>query len=159
LVVREEHMCKMNLIALLHALSGAGALVASLHTGTDLWATVRFVKPLGYAIFAGGTLLFVVSVVYLKRAFLGEVEPVTDRLITNGPYRLVRHPLYLGMFVATIGLAVAFRSVWGMLIGLVVFVPAGLWRARLEEEALARRFGVEWENYAARTYFILPPVY
>ncbi len=64
--------------------------------------------------------------------------------------RLVRHPLYLGMFVATIGLAVAFRSLWGMLISLAVFIPAGLWRARLEEEALASRFGEEWENYCSR---------
>jgi protein-S-isoprenylcysteine O-methyltransferase Ste14 len=87
------------------------------------------------------------------------VEPVTDKLITTGPYRLVRHLLYLGMFLATIGLAVAFRSLWGMLITLALFIPAGLWRARLEEEALARRFGAEWEDYAAMTYFILPPVY
>ena len=152
-------MGRVNLVALLHALSGAGALVASLYTGTDLWAAVRFVKPLGYALFGGGMLLFMVSVVYLKQGFLGEVEPVTDKLITTGPYRLIRHPLYLGMFLATIGLAVAFRSLWGMLITLALFIPAGLWRARLEEEALARRFGAEWEDYAARTYFILPLVY
>jgi len=151
-------MGKVNLVALSHALSGAGALVASLYTETDLLASARFVKPLGFAVFAGGMLLFVVAVVYLKRAFLGDVEPVTDRLITTGPYRFVRHPLYLGMFVATVGLAVAFQSLWGMLIALAVFMPAGLWRARLEEQALARRFGQEWEEYAAKVYFILPPV-
>ena len=152
-------MGRVNLVALLHAVSGAGALVASLYTGTDLWASARLVKPMGCALFVGGMLLFVVSVVYLKQAFLGNVEPVADRLITTGPYRLVRHPLYLGMFVATIGLAVAFRSLLGMLISLAVFIPAGLWRARIEEEALTRRFGVEWGDYAAKTYFILPPVY
>jgi protein-S-isoprenylcysteine O-methyltransferase Ste14 len=152
-------MGKVNLVALLHALSGAGALVASLYTETDFLASVRFVKPLGYAVFAGGVLLFVVSVAYLKRAFLGEVEPVTDRLIATGPYRLIRHPLYLSMFMATIGLAVAFRSLWGMLVTLAVFIPAGLWRARLEEEALAQRFGLEWEDYITKSYFILPPVY
>ncbi|MGD2206722.1 MAG: isoprenylcysteine carboxylmethyltransferase family protein [Anaerolineae bacterium] len=151
-------MGKVNVVALLHALSGAGALVASLYTETDFMVSARFVRPLGYAVFAGGMLLFVVSVVYLKQAFLGEVEPVTDRLITTGPYQLIRHPLYLGMIVTTIGLAVAFRSLWGMLFTLAVFVPAGLWRARLEEQALARRFGQEWEDYAAKTYFLLPPI-
>jgi protein-S-isoprenylcysteine O-methyltransferase Ste14 len=151
-------MRKANLVALLHALSGAAALVVSLYTETDLFASVRLVKPLGLLIFAGGMLLFVVCVIYLRRAFLGEVEPVTDRLITTGPYRLVRHPLYLGMFLATIGLAAAFRSLWGMLITLAAFVPTGLCRARLEEQALARRFGREWEEYAATTCFILPPV-
>ena len=129
-------MGRVNLVALLHALSGAGALVASLFTETDLLASVRFVKPLGYAVFAGGMLLFVVCVIYLKRAFLGDVEPVTAELISTGPYRLIRHPLYLSMFMATIGLAVAFRSLWGMLITLAVFLPAGLPRRAL---ALARR--------------------
>jgi protein-S-isoprenylcysteine O-methyltransferase Ste14 len=114
---------------------------------------------LGYALCAGGALLFVVSVVYLKRGFFGEVEPATDNLITTGPYRLVRHPLYLGMFLATVGLAVAFRSLWGLVIGLAVFVPLGLWRARLEEKALVQSFGPEWEDYAAETFFILPLVY
>lgn len=152
-------MGRVNLVALLHASSGAGALVASLFTETDLLASVRFVKPLGYAVFAGGMLLFVVCVIYLKRAFLGDVEPVTDELISTGPYRLIRHPLYLGMFMATIGLAVAFRSLWGMLITLAVFIPAGLWRARLEEEALAQSFGLEWKDYTTKSYFILPPVY
>jgi protein-S-isoprenylcysteine O-methyltransferase Ste14 len=152
-------MGKLSLVALLHAVSGAGALVASLYAGTDLWASARFVKPMRCVLFVGGKLLFLVSVVYLKQAFLGNVEPVTDRLITTGPYRLVRHPLYLGMSVTTIGLAVAFRSLLGMLIGLAVFIPAGLWRARIEEEALTRRFGVEWGDYAAKTYFISPPVY
>ena len=151
-------MKKANLVALLHALSGAGALVVSLYTETALLTSVKVIKPLGLVVFGGGMLLFVVCVIHLKRAFLGDVEPVTDRLVTTGPYRWVRHPLYLSMFLATFGLAVAFRSLWGLVIILFVFMPAGLWRARLEERALARKFGQEWEDYAAGTYFILPPI-
>jgi hypothetical protein len=60
-------MGRVNLVALLHASSGAGALVASLYTGGDLGTAMRFVKPLGYALFAGGTPLFVVSMLFLKR--------------------------------------------------------------------------------------------
>jgi protein-S-isoprenylcysteine O-methyltransferase Ste14 len=145
-------------VALLHALSGAAALVVSLYTETGLLASARLFKPLGFAIFAGGMLLFIVCLIHLKRAFLGDVEPATDRLIATGPYRMVRHPLYLSMLLATFGLAVAFRSLWALVIILFVFVPAGLRRARLEEQALARRFGQEWEDYVDRTYFMLPLV-
>jgi protein-S-isoprenylcysteine O-methyltransferase Ste14 len=149
----------VNLVAALHALSGAAAVVVSLYTEGDLWASAGLIRALGWAIFAGGMLLFVVAVVYLKRAFLGDIDPATDTLQTRGPYRLVRHPLYLGMFVATIGFAIAFGSLWGMLIVVAVFIPAGLWRARLEEEALARKFGTEWQQYAKDTHFILPLVF
>jgi protein-S-isoprenylcysteine O-methyltransferase Ste14 len=151
-----ETMAKVNLVALSHALSGAAAMIASVYTQNGLLASVKLIRPLGFAIVAAGMLLFGVTIIYLGRAFLGEVEPVTDRLITTGPYRFVRHPLYLGMFVATIGLAVAFRSLWGMLIALAVFVPVGLYRAAQEEEALAQRFGEEWQAYARRTRFLLP---
>lgn len=149
-------MGRANLVALLHALSGAGALLACLYTETDYPEPARFIKPLGFALFAAGMLSFVVTTVYLKAAFLGNVEPVTDRLITTGPYRFVRHPLYLSMSVAAMGIAVAFRSSWGMLISLTVFLPAGLWRAKLEEEALARKFGQAWESYTRHTRFAIP---
>jgi protein-S-isoprenylcysteine O-methyltransferase Ste14 len=152
-------MSRANLVALLHALSGAGAMIASLYTKTDFLASVRVIKPLGFVIFGAGMLLFVVTVAYLKKAFLGNVEPVTDTLITAGPYKLVRHPLYLGMVISTIGLAVGLRSLWGVLVVFLIFIPAGLWRARLEEDALAQKFGKEWEDYAKRTYFMFPPVY
>jgi protein-S-isoprenylcysteine O-methyltransferase Ste14 len=146
-------------VALLHALSGAAALIAAVYTQTGFLASESFIKPTGFAIFGAGMALFALAVAYLKKAFLGDVEPVTDRLVTTGPYRFVRHPLYLGMLVAAFGVAVAFRSVWGLSITLAVFAPAGLWRARLEEQALARRFGEEWERYARRTRFVLPLIY
>ena len=152
-------MGKMNPVALLHASSGAAALVVSPFTETALLASSKLIKAMGVAVFAGGMLLFIVCVIHLKRAFLGDVEPATDRLIATGPYRWVRHPLYLSMFLATFGLAIALRSLWGLVIILCVFMPAGLWRARLEEQALARRFGQEWEDYVAGTYFMLPLAY
>lgn len=154
-----ENVGKVNLVAMLHALSGAVALVVSPYTETALLASSKLIKALGFAVLAGGMLLFIVCVISLKRAFLGDVEPATDRLVATGPYRWVRHPLYLSMILATIGLAVAFRSLCALVIILFIFMPAGLWRARLEEQALGRRFGQEWEDYAAKTFFILPLVY
>jgi protein-S-isoprenylcysteine O-methyltransferase Ste14 len=155
----DKKMGQVNLTALLHALSGAGAIIASSYTGTDWMASVWIIKPLGLTIFGIGMLLFVVAVAYLKKGFLGEVEPVTDNLVTTGPYRHVRHPIYLSMFIATIGLAIGFRSLWGMGFIFSIFLPVGIYRARREEEALARRFGKEWEDYARQTYFMLPPLY
>jgi protein-S-isoprenylcysteine O-methyltransferase Ste14 len=152
-------MGKGNIVALSHALSGACALIASLVTkgGQQWWAS--FLKPLGFATFALGMLLFGVAVLYLGRAFQGNVQPVTEHLITNGPYRMVRHPLYLGMIISIAGLALGMGSIWGLAITLVVFLPLTLLRAGLEEAALHEKFGVTWQDYATRTYFFLPLLY
>lgn len=61
------------------------------------------------------------------------------------------------MSLATIGLAVALRSLRALIIILFVFTPAGLWRARLEGQALVRPFSREWEDNVGRTHFMLPP--
>ena len=126
-------MHEVNLLTLLHALSGDGAIIATCYTGTDLVPSVWIVKPLGLTIFGFGVLLFVVAVAYLKKGFFGEVEPVTDSLVTTGPYSLVRHPIYLSMFIATVGLAIGFRSLRGVGLALSIFIPVGTCRARREE--------------------------
>lgn len=149
-------MHRENLIALLHALSGVAAMVASLFTKNAFLASVAFIEPLGFAVFALGMLLFSVAAGFLKKAFQGNIEPLTDVLITTRPYKIVRHPLYLGMVVSTSGIALGLKSLWGLLLTLFVFVPLGVCRARLEEEALARKFGPAWETYARRTRFMFP---
>ncbi len=152
-------MGKGNLVALLHALSGVAALVVGLSTKGGLQPWVSFLKPVGFAGFVLGMLLFTLAILYLRRAFQGNIHPVTENLIKDGPYRIVRHPLYLGMIISIGGLALGMRSVWGLIITLVVFLPLSVLRARLEETALHKKFGVIWEDYSKRTYFILPPVY
>ena len=113
-------------------------------------------KFLGLFITYTGMAIVVWAAVHIKGAFLGEVEPRLDVLVQNGPYRFVRHPVYLGMTIAITGIPVILRS-WPGLIGVIVlFLPSAIYRAKLEEEALSRTFRDEWVNYAARTGFILP---
>ncbi len=108
------------------------------------------------AFWAAGTGLLIWTLAHLRGAFLGNIAPVTEHLVTSGPYRWVRHPLYLSMLVALLGLTVALRGVWGVVVVLALFAPAAAYRARLEERALAAKFGPEWEAYARQTCFMLP---
>ena len=144
-------------MALLHALSGVAAMIVSLFTKSDSLAPAGIAKGLGWLVFLSGMLLFAWAVACLKKAFFGNVEPVSDTLITTGPYRLVRHSLYLGMAISTIGLAIGMRSLLGLVATLLVFIPTAIYRARLEENAMARRFGQEWDDYIRRTCFMVPP--
>lgn len=79
------------------------------------------------------------------------------RLVTTGPYRLVRHPMYLGVLVVCAG-PVVFR-----LGGLKIAAWLALWavlvaKGRLEERALAARFP-EYDAYRRGRRFLIPGVW
>lgn len=84
------------------------------------------------------------------------VQPEAERLVVTGPYRFIRHPAYLGMLVAFLGIALAARS-WLGLLSVFVFMGPGTWlRAAREERMLRQKFGETWVEYASRTGSILP---
>jgi protein-S-isoprenylcysteine O-methyltransferase Ste14 len=74
----------------------------------------------------------------------------TRRLLDRGPFRVSRNPLYLGLIVLDVGLALLGPSCWAL-----ASVPVGIaglwWGAVLPEERyLAARFGPEYAAYRAR---------
>jgi protein-S-isoprenylcysteine O-methyltransferase Ste14 len=74
----------------------------------------------------------------------------TTTIVESGPYRLTRNPIYLGMFLGLIGLAIAFNNLWL----LMMLVPFGLvirYGVVAREEAyLERKFGDTYRSYCSR---------
>jgi protein-S-isoprenylcysteine O-methyltransferase Ste14 len=83
-----------------------------------------------------------VSTSFGARLFAGH------RLITGGPYALVRHPMYLGLILAALGGLLIYRT-WTTLI-LVLVSPGLILRARREETTLQAEFGQDWLDYRRR---------
>jgi protein-S-isoprenylcysteine O-methyltransferase Ste14 len=104
-------------------------------------------------------LLFSYAVLHLRETFGGNVEPVTDKLIRSGPYRWVRHPLYLAMIISILGITIGMRSWAGLAITMLVFIPLTVIRFRFEDAALKTKFGMDWDEYASRTKAIIPYFY
>lgn len=67
-------MSKDDLIALLHTISGAGALIVSFLTRDSFQELATFLKPLGFIVFVMGMFLFTFSVLFLSRSFSRQCE-------------------------------------------------------------------------------------
>ena len=85
----------------------------------------------------------------LRHAFSITVEART--LVTGGPYRFVRHPVYLGEILAAVGVTMLRVSPLNCIV-LALFVILQLLRTRWEEAKLSRNFP-EYGSFASRTYW------
>ena len=102
-----------------------------------------------------GTGFAICAVLVLGRSI--SILPEARRLVTRGPYALVRHPLYLGEIVALAGVALQYLSAWALLLlGLVSAFQ--LLRMKYEEQVLFQIFP-EYGDYMARTARLVPGVY
>ncbi|HEX8925456.1 MAG TPA: isoprenylcysteine carboxylmethyltransferase family protein [Terriglobales bacterium] len=78
-----------------------------------------------------------------------------QRLVRGGPYAWVRHPIYLGFILAAIGSAIVVGRLEAIF-GAVLILAAFLRKWRIEEDALRRRFGEDYEVYADHVRAFLP---
>jgi protein-S-isoprenylcysteine O-methyltransferase Ste14 len=77
-------------------------------------------------------------------------------LVTDGPYRVVRHPAYLGMVLALLGVAMLFANWLGLVLVAIPVLVGLVYRIRVEERALEDELGERWTAYA-RTHSRLVP--
>jgi len=71
----------------------------------------------------------------------------TKSIVRIGPYRYLRHPYYLAVFLELLGFALIPNSYYACLLVVVLQVPLLLWRIRMEERALLHRFGRAYQWY------------
>lgn len=111
----------------------------------------------GLVLFVAGLVVRWIAIIHLGRFFTVNVAIAQDhKLITDGPYRYVRHPSYTGTFLIFLGLALCFLNYYSMVAIVVPISIAFLWRIHVEESALRANFGDQYRGYAARTRRILP---
>jgi protein-S-isoprenylcysteine O-methyltransferase Ste14 len=78
------------------------------------------------------------------------------RLVKDGPYSYVRHPLILCAMIEAVGLALIPNSYYTLLIALFGFVPFMVFRAYLEERMLIEEFGDEYRKYKKEVFSFFP---
>jgi protein-S-isoprenylcysteine O-methyltransferase Ste14 len=145
-----------------------------LATAGFLFFSAIFWKPLPLdlpqwfqvALLIVGSLLYFPGIAFLlwARLVLGKMYFVSTsfgaqlfadhKLVTSGPFAIVRHPMYLGLVVAALGSLLLYQT-WTAL-AYALFAPFVLRRAWREEAALAVEFGERWQEYCQRVPAFLP---
>lgn len=125
----------------------------------------RFLPEDDWIYFAGlGLLLVGVYWAFWARATLGRnwsgrVTIKEDHeLVTGGPYRWVRHPIYTGVLFAFTGSALALGRI-GNLFALAIMLAIFAYKIRLEEKVLEEHFGARYVGYRHKTKTLIPLMY
>jgi protein-S-isoprenylcysteine O-methyltransferase Ste14 len=113
---------------------------------------------LGLVLFAVGLAFAIWARLHIGRNW---GTPMTQKdepeLVTSGPYRLVRHPIYSGILVAGVGTAVALSWVWLAAVGLAAIYF--IYSATVEERFLSEQLPAAYPAYKRSTKMLVPFVF
>ena len=119
-------------------------------TTSDTW-----LQGIGLAAFLLGLALAVWARVYLGRNWgMPMSQKIDPELVTTGPYRRVRHPIYSSIILAMIGTAIAVSLYW--LVAVVVLGAYFVYSATVEERFMAERFPDSYPEYKRSTKMLIP---
>ena len=112
----------------------------------------------GSLVIAGGAALVVSALVSFRSWRFRAALDKNHQLATGGPFRILRHPIYMGLNLLALGTAlwVPTAIVWA---GFVWMAIGGDLRARAEEALLTQAFGSSYQDYCARTRRFVPGLY
>lgn len=139
-----------------------GGLILMGYSDRHAWLVLpdsHFLRFGGLGVLAAGGILAFWSAMALGKQYSTEITIQEDhRLITSGPFRVIRHPRYLGVILMALGYALLFRSLAGLAIT-VFLIAALVWRLSGEEKMMADEFGAEWQAYREKTWRLVPFLY
>jgi protein-S-isoprenylcysteine O-methyltransferase Ste14 len=147
-----ELRIRVVIIAVVLVLARLGVF-RSHRTNSDPWLAalglVLFGLGLGFAIWAR---------VHIGRNWGSPMtQKVDPELVTSGPYRLVRHPIYSGILVAGLGTAVALSWTWLAAVGVAAIYF--IYSATVEERYLTEQFPDTYPAYKRSTKMLVPFVF
>jgi protein-S-isoprenylcysteine O-methyltransferase Ste14 len=140
----------------LNGLTGVSVLlVVRVFGGGSLAVSSPVLATIGAVIFAVGIAVAIWARVHLGRNWgMPMTQKAEPELVTSGPYRFVRHPIYSGLLGGLLGTALATN-----LIGLIIVAILGgyfYYSASLEEKNLTTTFPTAYPAYQATTKMLIP---
>jgi len=116
-----------------------------------------YITAIGAFLLIAGISIRVWAIQTLGKHFTATVTLTEGhQLVRSGPYQWVRHPSYLGAFMAIIGAPVFLNAGWATIIAAVSMTIAYYIRIGVEEKMLSSYFGAQYQDYKKHTKRIIP---
>jgi protein-S-isoprenylcysteine O-methyltransferase Ste14 len=103
----------------------------------------------GVAITMAGVSLVLTASIHLGRA------KETGAMATNGPFKYIRHPVYISVYLICIGFGFLFYT-WLWFLVMVMFIPLWWLESRAEEKEMLQKYGEKYMDYQERTKMFIP---
>ncbi|ALS77331.1 methyltransferase family protein [Planococcus kocurii] len=114
----------------------------------------------GVILLAAGVFLRFWGILHLKTQFTRYVTVREgDEIVSTGPYQKLRHPLYTGLLLITLGMALFFSSMIAAVVGGSAMIWALLQRINYEEALLIEKFGSDYEQWMKQRARLIPFIY
>lgn len=115
---------------------------------------------IGLILLIGGTIFRIWSIQTLGKHFTVAVKTqATQQLIKDGPYQIIRHPSYLGAYLAIVGSAVLLQAYYSIAFATVTMFLTYIYRITVEENTLINHFGNRYKEYQTETKKLIPFIY
>ena len=138
----------------------SGALIYWAYLGDSTAFIWNVPTTLGLSLMFIGTVIRIWAIRHLGKYFTNTVKfDSGHQLITTGPYKLIRHPSYLGAYLAIVGSALFLNAMPVFYVGVFIMLGAYLYRIRVEEIGLVETFQEKYIQYRGRSKRLIPFVY
>jgi len=77
----------------------------------------------------------------------GDEKEVTTQFFKNGPYRFLRNPSYLGVFILSLGLALVLKSFFSVIFSILSYLVVRIVFVKREEKILSQKYGQVYKEY------------
>jgi len=159
---KEENQVLLKLRNIGALLMYGSILLYLIHPPLMQWSQPPLPLSVRYA--ALGVMVAMVPLFYWLFSSLGKnITPTvsirkTHTLVTSGPYRWIRHPLYTFGSIWILAIAAAAANWFIFLLGILTFIPLAM-RTPLEEQQLLEKFGEDYRDYMQKTGKYLPKLW
>lgn len=114
----------------------------------------------GYFLILAGIILRWTSIYQLKKAFTVDVAVTEGQALkTDGLYKKIRHPSYLGLLIILTGLSIGMVNIWSVIVIVIPMFLTISYRIKVEEKLLTEEFGDSYESYKSNSWRLIPGIY